>query len=119
MKLTNNEIYTRALELAHFNELDIYIPVKANFKIQKNIAALTAAAQEIEKARAKIAEYFGNKEDEHFIIPEDKREEAYAELDNLSNMEQDLDIEMFNLADLGEIQLKPSAMQSIMFMIEG
>lgn len=118
MKLTNNEIYSRALSLAQFNELDIYIPVKANFKIQKNITTLTAAAQDIEKARVKIAEHFGNKEDDCFNIPEDKRAEAAEELNNLSNLEQDLDIETFSLEDLGDIQLKPSIMQSIMFMIK-
>lgn len=118
MKLTNNNIYSYALSLAQFNELDIYIPVKANFKIQKNIATLTAAAQEIEKARVKIAEHFGNREDDHFNIPEDKRNEAFEELDNLGNIEQDLDIEMISLDDLGDIQLKLSEMQTIMFMIK-
>ena len=56
MKLTNYQIYEYAQILAAlFETQDLYIPVKANFIIQKNIRTIAMARAEIEEARLKIA----------------------------------------------------------------
>ena len=121
MKFNNNEIYQNAnILLETFDKLDIYIPAKANFFIQKNISILAAAAQEIEKSRLEIAKHYGilDEEKQQYNIPEEKIKEASEELDDLLSIEQDLDIKTFSIEALGDSQFTPAQMQAIMFMIE-
>lgn len=121
MKFNNQEIYSLASTLiTSFKEIDIYIPIKANFKLQKNIGILSAAAQEIETSRANIIKQYGtaNEDGETYIIPEAKLEAANKELIDLFSIEQELDIKTCSLDDFGEIEFTPAQMQAIMFMIE-
>ena len=121
MKFNNSEIYQIANVLAKtFDNLDIYIPAKANFFIQKNISAFAAAAQEIEKSRLEIAKHYGklDEEGQQYKIPEDKLEEASKELEDLFSIEQDLNIKTFSIEALGDVEFTPAQMQAIMFMIE-
>lgn len=121
MKFNNNEIYQKAnILLETFEKLDIYIPAKANFFIQKNISILAAAAQEIEKSRLEIAKHYGilDEEKQQYNIPKEKIKEASEELDDLLSIEQDLDIKTFSIEALGDAQFTPAQMQAIMFMIE-
>lgn len=122
MKFNNNEIYQIANILATtFENLDIYIPAKANFFIQKNISTLAAAAQEIEKSRFEIAQHYGEPDEEgkQYKILEDKIDEASKELNDLFSIEQELDIKTFSIEALGNAEFTPAQMQAIMFMIEG
>ena len=121
MKFNNSEIYQIANVLAKtFDNLDIYIPAKANFFIQKNIAIFAAAAQEIEKSRLEIAKHYGelDEENQQYKIPEDKIEEASKELEDLFSIEQDLNIKTFTIEALGDAEFTSAQMQAIMFMIE-
>lgn len=121
MKFNNNEIYQIANILTKaFDNLDIYIPAKANFFIQKNISTLAAAAQEIEKSRLEIAKHYGvlDEENQQYKIPEDKLEEASKELEDLFSIEQELDIKTFSIEALGNAEFTPAQMQAMMFMIE-
>ena len=121
MKFNNSEIYQIANVLAKtFDNLDIYIPAKANFFIQKNIAIFAAAAQEIEKSRLEIAKHYGELDEENrqYKIPEDKIEEASKELEDLFSIEQDLNIKTFTIEALGDAEFTSAQMQAIMFMIE-
>ena len=121
MKLTNNQIYDLANNiLTVFNNLNIYIPAKANFFIQKNISTLAAAAQEIEKARLEIAKHYGELTEDgtQYNIPADKIQEASQEIEDLFNIEQELDIKMFPIEALGNAEFTPAQMNAMMFMIE-
>lgn len=121
MKFNNNEIYQIANILAKvFDNLDIYIPAKANFFIQKNISTFAAAAQEIDKSRLEIAKHYGvlDEEGQQYKIPEEKIEEASKELNDLFSIEQDLDIKTFTIEALGNAEFTAAQMQAIMFMIE-
>lgn len=121
MKFNNSEIYQIANVLAKtFDNLDIYIPAKANFFIQKNISTFAAAAQEIEKSRLEIAKHYGelDEENQQYKIPEDKIKEASKELEDLFSIEQDLNIKTFTIEALGDAEFTSAQMQAIMFMIE-
>lgn len=121
MKFSNYEIYTITNTLTNiFSDLEIYIPAKANFFLQKNIASLSAATQEIEQARLNIAKQYGilDETNEQYKIPAEKIEDANNELNELFRIEQELDIKTFSISDLGNIELTPAQMQAIMFMIE-
>ena len=121
MKFNNSEIYQIANNaLSNLDNLNIYIPAKANFFIQKNISTLAAAAQEIEKSRIEIAKHYGvlDEEKQQYKIPEDKLEEASKELEDLFSIEQELDIKTFSIEALGNAEFTPAQMQAMMFMIE-
>jgi hypothetical protein len=121
MKFNNQQIYQIANNvLSNLSNLDIYIPAKANFFIQKNVSVLAAAAQEIEKSRLEIAKHYGelDEQGQQYKIPEDKIEEASKELNDLFSIEQDLDIKTFSIESLGDAEFTPAQMQAMMFMIE-
>lgn len=119
MKLTNQKIYNTAIALSSFS-IDGKIPVRINFFLQKNIQILAAAAAEIEEARLKVAQDFGelNEDGTQFVVPPEKLLEARKELNDLFNLEQDLNIHIFKLDDFDEINLTYQQLSSIMFMIE-
>lgn len=121
MKFNNQTIYQIANNLmSNLDNLNIYIPAKANFFLQKNIQTLAAAAQEIEKSRLEIAKHYGvlDEEGQQYKIPEDKLEEASKELADLFNIEQDLDIKTFSIEALGNAEFTPAQMNAMIFMIE-
>lgn len=121
MKFNNNTIYNMAQNLSEsMSNLDIYIPAKANFFIQKNISAIAAAAQEIDKSRIDIIRHYGEPDEsgEQIVIPRDKMEVASKELEDLFNIEQELDIKTFSIEALGNTEFTAAQMQAIMFMIE-
>ena len=121
MKFNNSKIYQIANELiSNLGNLEIYIPAKANFFLQKNIQLFAVAAQEIEKSRLEIAKHYGvlDEEAQQYTIPQDKMEEASKELEDLFNIEQELDIKTFSIDALGSAEFTPVQMQVMMFMIE-
>lgn len=119
MKLTNYEIYQIANNSNNLFDKDTYIPVKANFFIQRNFAKIIAAAQEIEASRLEIAKHYGelNFETQQYNIPEEKIAQVSQEIEDLFNIEQDIDIKTFSIEALGDIQLTTEQMQILMFMI--
>ena len=121
MKLTNVQIYNYANAYGEaFADFNAYLPVKANFILQKNVSALAAAAEEIEKARMGIAQHYGvlNEEGTRYDIPQDKMIDVNKELQELFEIEQDLDIKTLSIEAFGNVEFTPAQMQAIMFMIE-
>lgn len=119
MKLTNQKIYDTAIALSSFS-IDGKIPVRINFFLQKNIQILTAAAEEIEAARIKVAQDFGELSDDgtQYVVPPERLLAARMELTDLFNLEQDLNIHIFKLNDFDDIELTYQQLSAIMFMIE-
>lgn len=121
MKFSNQDIYQIAINInSNLDNLNIYIPAKANFFLQKNIQVIAAAGQEIEKARVDIAKHYGILDDNgtSYQIPEDKKDQVYQEFKDLFSIEQELDIKTFSIDALGNAEFTPAQMQTIMFMIE-
>lgn len=123
MKLTNNEIYNYAsVLLKEFGpDCEIKFPIKVNFFLQKNIRALVDAAKEVEQARNDIAQRYGelSEDGSYYVVPDEQQEAASAELYDLFNLEQDLDIRTFSIESFGDdIALTTTQMDMLMFMIE-
>lgn len=108
--LTNAQIYDSAIKLIENFKEDVTLPVRVSFYLQKNIETITAAAQEIEAARAKIVERF-NAQD----IDE---ETANTEIQDLFNLEQDVKLNILKLEWFDEINLSSQQVSAILFMIE-
>ena len=119
MKITNNNIYNYATNLAALN-IESKMPVRINFFLQKNIQTVIAAAQEIDAARMEVAREFGtpNEDGTAYNIAPDKMAEAQKELNDLFALEQELNIHIFKLDDFDGIEMTTQQLSAIMFMIE-
>lgn len=117
---TNGELYSLSQNLIE-NPIkeDTYIPIKLNFYIQKNIETIMSEYQKIEKHRINIVKHYGEFDDKGQItIPQDKIAEVNAELDNLSEIKQEVDLHMLTLEEVQDLKLSTGELKSIMFMIE-
>lgn len=121
MKMTNLEIYSNAQALNQaFENFNEYLPVKVNFFMQKNIKAIHALAADIEESRIEIIRKYGvlNEETNEFNVPAESIETANAELIDLFDIEQDVNIHPISLDAFGDIKLSTDQVQALMFMIE-
>lgn len=121
MKLTNNQIYTYATNLAAaFQDSEQKFPVRVNFYLQKNKSLLLSLAQDIEKARIELLQQYGkiDSETNTFVLDDDKIEIASKELTELFDLEQEVniytvDIDSFN----NDLCLTTGQMEALLFMI--
>jgi hypothetical protein len=121
MKMTNLEIYSNAQALNQaFENFNEYLPVKVNFFMQKNIKAIHTLAADIEESRIEIIRKYGvlNEETNEFNVPAESIETANAELIDLFDIEQDVNIHPISLDAFGDIKLSTEQVQALMFMIE-
>ena len=122
MLLTNQQIYVSAQVLnQHFNgQSTIKFPVKINFFLQKNIKLLSDMAREIEEARLRIAQSFGelNEEGTAYTINKDMQSQAQRELNDLFALAQEVPIHIFKLEDFEGLEFTFAQMNALMFMIE-
>ena len=122
MTMTNFEIYNIAKAMGEaFQDGGQYLPVKINFFIQKNKATLMTLAQDIDNSRMAIVRNYGelNEDGTQFVVPEDKMEAANAELLDLFNIEQEVDIRKINIdAFPDDVSLSSAQMEALMFMID-
>lgn len=122
MKLTNNEIYTYANNLAQaFDDKDQKLPIKISFYLQKNKNTLVQLAQDIEQSRMSIAQSHGtlDEENQQYVIPPEKMETVAKELNDLFTLEQEVQIYTINIDSFGDdLTITTAQMEAIMFMIE-
>ena len=122
MTMTNFEIYNTAKAMSDaFQDGTQYLPVKVNFFIQKNKATLMTLAQDIDNSRIAIVQNYGTMDEEanQFVVPEDKIEAANAELMDLFNIEQEVDIRKVSIDSFpDDINLTTAQMEALMFMID-
>lgn len=121
MKMTNLEIYNTASHLMEaFSDGNQKLPVKLNFFLQKNKKTLLGLAQEIEEARLNIAKEFGvQNENGGYTVEPENVNKAQAELTQLFNIEQEVDIAMINYDDLDpSMTMTAAQMEALLFMIK-
>lgn len=119
--MTNEEIYQCAIGLMNtFKENEISMPAAISFSITKNIKAMTAMAEEIEKYRIDILNKYGAKmADNNMIsIHEDNVDAANKELRDLLTISQEVKVYVFTIEELSGINLTPTQMEAILFMID-
>lgn len=121
MKMTNLEIYNTASHLMEaFNDGNQKLPIKLNFFLQKNKKTLLSLAQEIEEARLNVAKTYGTLNDNGgYTVEADKIDAAQAELTQLFDIEQDVDIAMVTYDDLDpDMAITATQMEALLFMIK-
>lgn len=122
MKLTNRKIYEYALMLAEaFKDNEQKLPIKINFYLQKNKATLIELGQGIEQAREELIRVHGEpvENSDQIMIPKDKIASVQAELEDLLNLEQEVNIYTVKIDSLSDdLMLSTAQMEALMFMIE-
>ena len=122
MILTNGQIYNYSRLLIKFNEnFHSDMSVVINYYIQSNISKMLDAGAEVEKSIIFITnKYKDNQQNESGMvkIKDEYIDKAQKELDDLSNIKQNIDIHFIKLSDLKDIHLSTEELQAILFMIE-
>ena len=120
--LTNEEIYDYANALAQaFQDGNQLLPIIINFPLQKNKAVLMDLAREIEQERFKIAQAYGelNEEEQRYVIPSEQAEIVNKEISNLFAITQEVNLLTININSINEnLMLSANQMNALMFMIE-
>ena len=101
--------------------MDIALPVKVNFFLQKNMNELINLAQEIEESRIEIIKKYGVQEEDNpdqFTVPAEKQAEATKELEDLFALEQEVSINMLKLDWFDDINLTGQQVASLAYMID-
>ena len=118
MKLTNEQIYTHATNLSKL-VIEVKMPVRINFFLQKNIKIFQSLAQEIDAAKLEIAKTYGRQiSGESFQVPPENIPKAQQELKDLFFLIQEVNLHIFKLEDFEGIELTPAQFSIISFMIE-
>lgn len=120
--LTNEEIYVYANMLAQaFQDGNQQLPIRINFPLQKNKTILMDLAREIEQERFKIAQTYGelNEEEQRYVIPSEHAEIVNKEISNLFAITQEVNLLTININSINEnLMLSANQMNALMFMIE-
>jgi hypothetical protein len=121
MQMTNRDIYNYALKLNEaFNDKEQTFPIKVNFYLQKNKKLLIELATDIEESRANIIKQYGqlNEEQGLYVVPTENLEVAQAELDDLYNLEQEVNIYTIDIDSFPQdMNVTSAQMEALMFMI--
>ena len=96
MRLTNEQIYTYATNLFNLS-IEVKMPVRINFFLQKNTNILKELVEEIDKAKLEIAQLYGRQvsNDSYHILPENMVL-AEQELRELFALEQEVNLHIFS-----------------------
>ena len=121
--MSNLDIYNTANSLAEYvrDNMDVVLPVKVNFFLQKNMNELINLAQEIEESRIEIIKKYGIQEEDNpdqFTVPAEKQEEATKELEDLFALEQEVSINMLKLDWFDDINLTGQQVASLAYMLD-
>lgn len=120
MILSNQQIFQYSQDIVNnFSKDEKYYPAKFNFYLQKNLKTLMNSVDEIEQSRNNTIKHYGKQVNgNEYTIPPEKIQLVNAELQELSNIEQDVNIYMVKLQDIEELEFTPQQMNALMFMIE-
>ena len=119
--MKKSEIYGIAAQLVEYvTNLNLALPVKVNFYLQKNINAIITIAQELETERGKILDTYGtiNGETGNYDFEEDNLQKANQELIDLFNLEQEVPIYEIALSAFDDVVLDTNQFKAISFMIK-
>lgn len=119
MIITNNDIYNNYIYYYEaFQDTNIYFPVKVGFYLHKNMEKIEKAAEAIDAARRRIMRQYGILQDDGtYEIEDGVVDIVNKELQDLSEIEQDIDIIPISIKEFDKIELNAKQLNSIMFML--
>ena len=120
VKFTNAQIYELLNKLDKaFTEDNIYFPVRFNYYFVRNASKLEEQVKNIDLARNVIINHYATvKGDKYQFSSQEDLDKANKEINELFTLEQELQIDMVDLAIIEEMQLTVDQMEAIMLMIK-
>jgi hypothetical protein len=119
--LTNNEIYGIAMVLLENEvpQLNLSLPVKVNFYLQKNVTAIVDMAKEIEATRNEILQQYGKREEDgNYTFEDDNLKKANQELADLFALQQEVPVYEISLDAFDNVELTSNQVKAISYMIK-
>lgn len=117
--MTNGEIYSIATDLTqHVTNIDLSLPVRVNFYLQKNMNEVITIARDIESTRDAILDKYGTRTDEGYQIKDGQLDNLNKELNDLFGLEQEVKIYELTLDAFDGVNLTTSQVNAITFMIK-
>lgn len=124
MKISLNDILKSRTALVILNNTKFKSAVA--YKIMKNLKTIAEEEKLYEKQRIKICKEFSNKDNEGNIvivdgkydIPEERKSEYLAEIEELKNVVVDIPITKITLEEIEGAMLSPAQLDSVEYMLE-
>lgn len=126
IKITIGKLISIAGIMASHAEINL--PVKASFYVAKNIDILERENKDYEKARVKLVEQYGKKDEAGNLVKDDTgnvafdkadREKYYKNIEELQEMETTVEFKTFDYSLIENREdIPPSYMTALSYMLE-
>lgn len=119
MKMSNKDILEITEELSNIVQDQSYLPASVSYSVIRNLKILSSIAEDIYNERKKIIERYGEQVDDiTYSIPEEKRDAANKELNNLLAVNTSVPLATFSIDILQGYDIPLKVMNILYFMVE-
>ena len=119
MKMSNKDILEITEGLSNIVQDQSCLPASVSYSVIRNLKILSSIAEDIYNERKKIIERYGEQVDDiTYSIPEEKRDTANKELNNLLAVNTSVPLATFSIDILQGYDIPLKVMNILYFMVE-
>lgn len=119
MKMSNKDILEITEGLSNIIQDQSCLPASVSYSVIRNLKILSSIAEDIYNERKKIIERYGEQVDDiTYSIPEEKRDAANKELNNLLAVNTSVPLATFSIDILQGYDIPLKVMNILYFMVE-
>ena len=119
MKMSNKDILEITEGLNNIVQDQSCLPASVSYSVIRNLKILSSIAEDIYNERKKIIERYGEQVDDiTYSIPEEKRDAANKELNNLLAVNTSVPLATFSIDILQGYDIPLKVMNILYFMVE-
>lgn len=119
MKMSNKDILEITEGLSNIVQDQSCLPASVSYSVIRNLKILSSIAEDIYNERKKIIERYGEQVDNiTYSIPEEKRDAANKELNNLLAVNTSVPLATFSIDILQGYDIPLKVMNILYFMVE-
>ena len=119
MKMSNKDILEITEGLSNIVQDQSCLPASVSYSVIRNLKILSSIAEDIYNERKKIIERYGEQVDDiTYSIPEEKRDAANKELNNLLAVNTSVPLATFSIDILQGYDIPLMVMNILYFMVE-
>lgn len=119
MKMSNKDILEITEGLSNIVQDQSCLPASVSYSVIRNLKILSSIAEDIYNERKKIIERYGEQVDDiTYSIPEQKRDAANKELNNLLAVNTSVPLATFSIDILQGYDIPLKVMNILYFMVE-
>ena len=119
MKMSNKDILEITEGLSNIVQDQSCLPASVSYSVIRNLKILSSIAEDIYNERKKIIERYGEQVDDiTYSIPEEKRDAANKELNNLLAVNTSVPLATFSIDILQGYDIPLKVMNILYFMVE-